>query len=482
MAELEENVRRYVRGMSASPEIRVTYCDRNGAALENADPKLYHAAERGNTVKYLQGARDFAAEIRPSGMVIELTTRNPAFKLPDGSGVGDSMEKLLASSPIPGDYRRGSKKRAVSHMWSGDGIMTTITERGSKIAEIRFFNSASISGVSFNHDYARFFIPGEDGDPAGGVAWAGLPPADSELNDSTDANLIKYYPLTRKERTWLATRHRGALNLYSQKKYDDAYAAFSKLADDYDGCDYLAAYWAGVTAGKLKRGGEAAAWFRRAVEVNPNYRPALAELPGEKAPPAGPHYGGDFSSNGYTHRRDWGKLLSAGDLALAEKIYDTLTTFGATEEDVVQRLGNPSNMFSQGWYDGVHKFYRYGGRKSGDKGDAWNDAPLGLEFLTGNGESYVITARTEGAGEFRLKHVNVGDSIESVKKIFGSNIYYEDEEHLTYSARLRDVSDAGTAFEAIELTLYFDANKKIRIVVVTHVDSASDINGHEDDD
>ncbi|MDR1516246.1 MAG: hypothetical protein LBS45_11180, partial [Synergistaceae bacterium] len=72
--------------------------------------------------------------------------------------------------------------------------------------------------------------------------------------------------------------------LYSQKKYQEAYDIFTTLADRYYGCNYLSAYWAGAAAEKLKHADNARRWYKRALEVNPDYKPAqdaLAKLSGE---------------------------------------------------------------------------------------------------------------------------------------------------------------------------------------------------------
>jgi TolA-binding protein len=72
----------------------------------------------------------------------------------------------------------------------------------------------------------------------------------------------------------LGIKHRNAYNKYNSRKYKDAYAEFCELADAYDG-NYLAAYWAGRAAQNLKQKDDAAAWFDRAIAINPNYQPAF---------------------------------------------------------------------------------------------------------------------------------------------------------------------------------------------------------------
>jgi curli biogenesis system outer membrane secretion channel CsgG/TolA-binding protein len=92
-------------------------------------------------------------------------------------------------------------------------------------------------------------------------------------NNTTDAKLIDIYPLESKERNDIGIQHRGAYNIYTQKKYKDAFEIFTRLADAYP-CNYLSAYWAGMCAQKLNSPKEAAKWFDRALSINPGYQPA----------------------------------------------------------------------------------------------------------------------------------------------------------------------------------------------------------------
>jgi tetratricopeptide (TPR) repeat protein len=460
LAEHEANVKKYVQAMNKAEGVRKTYCDRNGAEVKAIDTGQL------DTVRYVQGADDYAVELRPTGDVVELATRNPAFRLPDGSGPGDSIEKVMKAGLIPGDYRRDIKDGAAFHIWIRDGIMTIVTERGAKITEIIFLNSSRLRSVTLNENYQRFLVPGDEGkdvqDGQDGAQGGGLPPAGSELNDSTDAVVINSYPLPQRDKNTLGIQHRGAYKLYSQKKYKDAYAAFSKLADEYS-CNYLSAYWAGVAAGKLKKPDEARAWFERALEVNPDYRPARDALSGEKSAPSGS--GGGSSPNGYTPRREWDKLLSAGDLAVAGKIYEVLTSLGATESEVAKKLGKPTSTFSQGYYNGEKKYYAYGGKKSGNAASDWNDSPLSFEFFTGKGWSYVTTVMANSPSKNKLKHVNLGDGIDSVRKKFGRDFDYDDGEQFSYNVKLRDIPGSDGEYEEAAIVFYVDKNKKVTGIV-----------------
>jgi TolA-binding protein len=105
-------------------------------------------------------------------------------------------------------------------------------------------------------------------------------PAKAELdpNVSTDAVVISTYPISSNEKNTLGIQHRGAWTLYSKKRYKEALDGFAKLVEDYPSCNYLSAYWAGMSALKIKNNKDVAAgWFDRAIEINPNYQPAIEE-------------------------------------------------------------------------------------------------------------------------------------------------------------------------------------------------------------
>ncbi|MDR1943525.1 MAG: hypothetical protein LBQ19_01755 [Synergistaceae bacterium] len=94
-------------------------------------------------------------------------------------------------------------------------------------------------------------------------------------NSTTDAKLIDAYVFIEPtERNTLGIQHRGAWQMYSGKRYKDAFEIFTKLTDDYPG-NYLSAYWAGMCAIKLGSDKEAAKWFDLALAFNPNYQPAI---------------------------------------------------------------------------------------------------------------------------------------------------------------------------------------------------------------
>lgn len=90
---------------------------------------------------------------------------------------------------------------------------------------------------------------------------------------SSDAKVIETYPLSSGEINSLGILQRSSYNMYKNRRYKDAYDGFKRGFDSYGG-HYLAAYWAGMTAQKLKNNDEAKEWFERALAINPNYVPA----------------------------------------------------------------------------------------------------------------------------------------------------------------------------------------------------------------
>jgi tetratricopeptide (TPR) repeat protein len=63
------------------------------------------------------------------------------------------------------------------------------------------------------------------------------------------------------------------MNKFNSGKYKEAYTEFSGMMEDSKG-HYLAAYWAGVSAQKLKKNDESLEWIEKALSINPNYKPA----------------------------------------------------------------------------------------------------------------------------------------------------------------------------------------------------------------
>jgi hypothetical protein len=95
-----------------------------------------------------------------------------------------------------------------------------------------------------------------------------------DVNNVSDARLIRKFPLTQVEMQALEIQHRGAWDLYSKGYYPEAFNAFCQQALLYRG-NYLSPYWAGACALKLGDGRLAVEWFKMALSINPNYQPAL---------------------------------------------------------------------------------------------------------------------------------------------------------------------------------------------------------------
>ena len=93
-------------------------------------------------------------------------------------------------------------------------------------------------------------------------------------NGSTDSKVIQTYALAPGDKNVLGIMQRNAYNKFKNGKYKDAYAEFSKAAEAYGSVNYLSAYWAGVSAHKLKKADEALRWIDKALAINPNYTPA----------------------------------------------------------------------------------------------------------------------------------------------------------------------------------------------------------------
>ena len=96
-------------------------------------------------------------------------------------------------------------------------------------------------------------------------------------NASSDAKVIDTYPLDSTTRNNLGILQRSSYNMYRNKRYKDAYEGFKRGFDSYNG-HYLAAYWAGMTAQRLKLNDEAKEWFNTALTINSNYAPASEAL------------------------------------------------------------------------------------------------------------------------------------------------------------------------------------------------------------
>lgn len=92
-------------------------------------------------------------------------------------------------------------------------------------------------------------------------------------NTSTDVKVIQTYNLDMGNSNMLRIAHVNAMNSLNSGKAKVAYEKFVEAAGKYDG-HYLAAYWAGVAAHRLKKADESLQWMNRALAINPRYAPA----------------------------------------------------------------------------------------------------------------------------------------------------------------------------------------------------------------
>ncbi|PIE54319.1 MAG: hypothetical protein CSA35_06240 [Dethiosulfovibrio peptidovorans] len=93
-------------------------------------------------------------------------------------------------------------------------------------------------------------------------------------NNSTDSKVIQTYPLSAGDKNMLGIMHRNAYNKFKRGRYKDAYKGFAKAVDSYASVNYLSAYWAGVSAYKLREKEKALEWIDKALSINPDYVPA----------------------------------------------------------------------------------------------------------------------------------------------------------------------------------------------------------------
>lgn len=125
----------------------------------------------------------------------------------------------------------------------------------NRLAQIAGESSVEEPAVSPVRSSGRRDIPGFDPD------------------NSTDAKVIQTYDIDPGTANMIRIKHVNAVNKYNSNKFKDAYTDFCELADEYDG-NYLDAYWAGVTAQKLKKNDESLQWIEAALSINPDYKPA----------------------------------------------------------------------------------------------------------------------------------------------------------------------------------------------------------------
>ncbi len=93
-------------------------------------------------------------------------------------------------------------------------------------------------------------------------------------NSSEDEKVISTYPIDGGQQNSLAILQRNGISKYSAGKYKEAFAAFTRAAESYEG-NYLSAFWAAKAGQKMGKKKEMAHWLNRALSINPAYKPAL---------------------------------------------------------------------------------------------------------------------------------------------------------------------------------------------------------------
>ena len=94
-------------------------------------------------------------------------------------------------------------------------------------------------------------------------------------NKSTDpAKVIKSYGLSSGEANSLRIKHINLAKLGNTKR---AYSEYVKLAEENPN-DYLAAFKAGEISRNMKKKDDAREWYKKALEINPEYEPAQKAL------------------------------------------------------------------------------------------------------------------------------------------------------------------------------------------------------------
>jgi TolA-binding protein/TolB-like protein len=279
-----------VRGVIGGEHPRVVSATSDGFALDIAAPKagaLYLVYVDGKTIYGLDG--EVIGKDKLPIAILKVSAVN----------VGYSVANVVPQGGSPKNVQRGDKLEPISQARAKELIpkMPKERPRTSGSAADALLGGDGKQAIARTPDEnggdpepAESVEPAKTEEPAEEVAPAAAPkeskptkPAAEpkvvdgvDPNTTTDAKLIGTFPLSQGDRNMLGIQHRNAFKLYSAKRYKDALELFSKLSDDYD-CNYLSAYWAGMTSLKMKDKKTAAEWFDRALSVNPNYEPAKKE-------------------------------------------------------------------------------------------------------------------------------------------------------------------------------------------------------------
>ncbi|MBQ7267986.1 MAG: hypothetical protein IJR11_06440, partial [Synergistaceae bacterium] len=94
-------------------------------------------------------------------------------------------------------------------------------------------------------------------------------------NNSTEAAMILTYKIPAEKRRQLIAMQREAYTRYSSNRVTQALESYTAAFEAEPTANYLAAYWAALSAERLRnRRDDALMWVNRALEINPDYRPA----------------------------------------------------------------------------------------------------------------------------------------------------------------------------------------------------------------
>ena len=87
--------------------------------------------------------------------------------------------------------------------------------------------------------------------------------------------MILTYPIPAARRRELIAMQREAYTRYSSNRVTQALESYTAAYEAEPTANYLAAYWAGLSAERLRnRRDDALMWANRALEINPEYKPA----------------------------------------------------------------------------------------------------------------------------------------------------------------------------------------------------------------
>ncbi|MBQ7069198.1 MAG: hypothetical protein IJM82_08545, partial [Synergistaceae bacterium] len=93
-------------------------------------------------------------------------------------------------------------------------------------------------------------------------------------NNSTEAAMILTYKIPAQKRRELIAMQRAAYQKYSSNRITQAFEDYVAAAEA-EPSNYLAAYWAGLAAERLRNHrDDALLWANKALEINPDYKPA----------------------------------------------------------------------------------------------------------------------------------------------------------------------------------------------------------------